>query len=133
MSTNRVVTAEPSTTAAAPSTDGRRLLCIVGALLTVALLAPSAALLAARVRGLLALEDGSAPACEGAAVVEVVPDRRVAIEHAIRAAAEHPGGVVALLGKGHETGQEIQGVVTPFDDRIVAAEVLQTMAQENAR
>ena len=70
---------------------------------------------------------------EGAADVEVVPDRRVAIEHAIRAAAEHPGGVVALLGKGHETGQEIQGVVTPFDDRIVAAEVLQTMAQENAR
>ena len=70
---------------------------------------------------------------EGAADVEVVPDRRVAIEHAIRAAAEHPGGVVALLGKGHETGQEIQGVVTPFDDRTVAAEVLQTMAQENAR
>lgn len=69
MSTNRVVTAEPFTTAAAPSTDGRRPLRIVGALLTVALLAPSAALLASRVRGLLALEDGSAPACEGAAVV----------------------------------------------------------------
>ena len=52
---------------------------------------------------------------------------------AIRAAAEHPGGVVALLGKGHETGQEIQGVVTPFDDRLVAAEVLRTLAQESTR
>lgn len=68
---------------------------------------------------------------EGRADVEVVPDRRVAVEHAVRAAG--PGGVVALLGKGHETGQEIQGVVTPFDDRLVAAEVLRTLAQESTR
>lgn len=68
---------------------------------------------------------------EGRSQVEVVPDRRTAIEHALRAAG--PGGVVALLGKGHETGQEVQGVVTPFDDRAVAADVLHTLTQESSR
>jgi UDP-N-acetylmuramoyl-L-alanyl-D-glutamate--2,6-diaminopimelate ligase len=31
---------------------------------------------------------------------------------------------VLLAGKGHETGQEVAGVVTPFDDRAVAEEEL---------
>ena len=30
--------------------------------------------------------------------------------------------VVLIAGKGHESGQEIDGVVHPFDDRVVAAE-----------
>jgi UDP-N-acetylmuramoyl-L-alanyl-D-glutamate--2,6-diaminopimelate ligase len=34
---------------------------------------------------------------------------------------------VVLLGKGHESGQEIDGVVHPFDDREVAAEVLRQL------
>ena len=29
-----------------------------------------------------------------------------------------------IAGKGHESGQEVAGVVTPFDDRDVAREVL---------
>ena len=29
-----------------------------------------------------------------------------------------------VAGKGHETGQEVDGVVHPFDDREVAAELL---------
>ncbi|WP_255626084.1 hypothetical protein [Dermatobacter hominis] len=29
-----------------------------------------------------------------------------------------------IAGKGHEQGQDVAGVVTPFDDRAVAAEVL---------
>nr|BFE75289.1 hypothetical protein GCM10020092_085900 [Actinoplanes digitatis] len=29
-----------------------------------------------------------------------------------------PGDVVAVLGKGHERGQEVNGQVLPFDDRI---------------
>jgi UDP-N-acetylmuramoyl-L-alanyl-D-glutamate--2,6-diaminopimelate ligase len=51
-----------------------------------------------------------------------VAGRRAAIEAAVRAAA--PGDVVAVLGKGHERGQEIAGEVHPFDDRTVLAEAL---------
>ena len=32
-----------------------------------------------------------------------------------------PGDIVLVAGKGHETGQEVAGVVHPFDDREVAA------------
>jgi UDP-N-acetylmuramoyl-L-alanyl-D-glutamate--2,6-diaminopimelate ligase len=32
--------------------------------------------------------------------------------------------VVLIAGKGHESGQEVNGVVTPFDDRVVAHDVL---------
>jgi UDP-N-acetylmuramoyl-L-alanyl-D-glutamate--2,6-diaminopimelate ligase len=46
-------------------------------------------------------------------VVEI-GDRRAAIEHAV--AAAHPGDVIVVAGKGHETGQEIAGVVHPFSD-----------------
>ena len=55
---------------------------------------------------------------DASVVVEV--DRRAAIRHALRMA--RPGDVVLLLGKGHETGQEIGGEVIPFDDRTVARE-----------
>jgi len=34
------------------------------------------------------------------------------------------GDVVLVAGKGHETGQEIAGVLHPFDDRVVAREEL---------
>jgi UDP-N-acetylmuramoyl-L-alanyl-D-glutamate--2,6-diaminopimelate ligase len=54
------------------------------------------------------------------AVIE--PDRRAAIEAAVRAA--RPGDAVVVAGKGHETGQELAGVVTPFDDRLVLREAL---------
>ena len=49
-------------------------------------------------------------------------DRREAIGEAL--AAARPGDVVVIAGKGHETGQEFKDVTHPFDDRIVAAEVL---------
>jgi UDP-N-acetylmuramoyl-L-alanyl-D-glutamate--2,6-diaminopimelate ligase len=32
---------------------------------------------------------------------------------------------VLVAGKGHETGQEIDGVVYPFDDRQVVRELLE--------
>ncbi len=54
--------------------------------------------------------------------VEVDLDRRSAIESAIAGAG--PGDVVVIAGKGHEQGQEIAGVVDPFDDREVAREAL---------
>ncbi|QCW51176.1 UDP-N-acetylmuramoyl-L-alanyl-D-glutamate--2,6-diaminopimelate ligase [Nocardioides dongxiaopingii] len=55
-------------------------------------------------------------------VVEV-GDRRAAIEHALGLA--RPGDVVLVAGKGHETGQEVDGVVHDFDDRVVARQVLE--------
>jgi UDP-N-acetylmuramoyl-L-alanyl-D-glutamate--2,6-diaminopimelate ligase len=54
--------------------------------------------------------------------VEIDPDRRSAIERAV--ALAQPGDVVLIAGKGHEQGQEIAGVVHPFDDRTVAREAL---------
>jgi UDP-N-acetylmuramoyl-L-alanyl-D-glutamate--2,6-diaminopimelate ligase len=57
-----------------------------------------------------------------AAEVVEVAGRREAIVTAVAAAT--PGDVVALLGKGHETGQEVNGVISPFDDRIELAAVL---------
>jgi UDP-N-acetylmuramoyl-L-alanyl-D-glutamate--2,6-diaminopimelate ligase len=60
---------------------------------------------------------------QGAGVdVEIDPDRRSAIERAVSLA--QPGDVVLIAGKGHEQGQEIAGVVHPFDDRSVAREAL---------
>ena len=50
-------------------------------------------------------------------VVKVEPDRKKAIEFALREAKE--GDVVIIAGKGHETTQEIKGVKYPFDDREV--------------
>jgi UDP-N-acetylmuramoyl-L-alanyl-D-glutamate--2,6-diaminopimelate ligase len=54
--------------------------------------------------------------------VEVIDggDRRGAIRHALELA--EPADAIALLGKGHETGQEISGQVLPFDDAAVVAE-----------
>jgi UDP-N-acetylmuramoyl-L-alanyl-D-glutamate--2,6-diaminopimelate ligase len=54
--------------------------------------------------------------------VEVEVDRRAAIRRAVAAAAA--GDVVVIAGKGHEQGQDVGGVVSPFDDRTVAREAL---------
>lgn len=48
-------------------------------------------------------------------------DRRSAIALALRTAVA--GDWVAVLGKGHETGQDIGGVVSPFDDVAVVREL----------
>jgi UDP-N-acetylmuramoyl-L-alanyl-D-glutamate--2,6-diaminopimelate ligase len=50
------------------------------------------------------------------ATVREIAGRRAAIAAAVELAG--PGDVVAVLGKGHESGQEIDGVVHPFDDRV---------------
>lgn len=52
----------------------------------------------------------------------IEPDRRAAIERAIRSA--RGGDIVLICGKGHETSQVQGGVHTAFDDRTVAREVL---------
>jgi UDP-N-acetylmuramoyl-L-alanyl-D-glutamate--2,6-diaminopimelate ligase len=55
--------------------------------------------------------------------VREIGDRADAIAAAIRAAA--PGDTVMILGKGHETGQEVAGVIHPFDDRQIARDLLE--------
>jgi UDP-N-acetylmuramoyl-L-alanyl-D-glutamate--2,6-diaminopimelate ligase len=49
-------------------------------------------------------------------------DRRRAIGRAL--ADAEPGDLVLILGKGHEQGQDSDGVVELFDDRTVAQEFL---------
>jgi UDP-N-acetylmuramoyl-L-alanyl-D-glutamate--2,6-diaminopimelate ligase len=62
-----------------------------------------------------------AEAVPGPTVLEV-PGRHEAIVDAVRLA--EPGDVVALLGKGHERGQETATGTTPFDDRVELARAL---------
>jgi UDP-N-acetylmuramoyl-L-alanyl-D-glutamate--2,6-diaminopimelate ligase len=59
---------------------------------------------------------------DGRAEVVEIGDRRAAIAEAVRRAGA--GDVVLIAGKGHESGQEVAGVMHPFDDRVVAREEL---------
>jgi UDP-N-acetylmuramoyl-L-alanyl-D-glutamate--2,6-diaminopimelate ligase len=54
------------------------------------------------------------PARQRGEVIDI-GDRGAAIAAAVDRAG--PGDVVIIAGKGHETGQEIAGVVHPFSDR----------------
>ncbi|MFE0090119.1 UDP-N-acetylmuramoyl-L-alanyl-D-glutamate--2,6-diaminopimelate ligase [Streptomyces sp. NPDC058991] len=55
--------------------------------------------------------------------VLVEADRAAAIAAAVARAA--PGDTVLIAGKGHEQGQDIAGVVRPFDDRQVLREAIE--------
>lgn len=57
--------------------------------------------------------------------VLVRPDRSAAIAAAVAAAG--PQDAVVVAGKGHESGQEQAGVITPFDDRIVLRAALDAL------
>ena len=54
-------------------------------------------------------------------------DRKSAIDLAVKNAQS--GDVVLLMGKGHESGQEVNSVVTPFDDRVELAESIKRLAR----
>jgi UDP-N-acetylmuramoyl-L-alanyl-D-glutamate--2,6-diaminopimelate ligase len=43
-------------------------------------------------------------------------------------AAARAGDTVLVAGKGHETGQEVAGVVHPFDDRTVLRAAIEERA-----
>ena len=53
----------------------------------------------------------------------IIQDRALAIKAAVNHAQE--GDLVVILGKGHEKGQEIDGVVHPFDDRVELARAIE--------
>lgn len=53
----------------------------------------------------------------------IIEDRAAAISHAVSVA--EAGDTVLVLGKGHEQGQDIAGVVTDFDDRLVLATAIE--------
>jgi UDP-N-acetylmuramoyl-L-alanyl-D-glutamate--2,6-diaminopimelate ligase len=74
------------------------------------------AIRAAMLAGVTAVPPG-----ERGEVVEVA-DRRGAINEAVR--RSEPGDTIAVLGKGHEQGQEVGDVVHPFNDREVLAAAL---------
>ena len=80
----------------------------------------------AAIRGELLAGAEAVPGAERAELHEV-GDRRAAIAHAV--AAARPGDVVVVAGKGHETGQEVAGVVHPFDDRDVARQELRSLPE----
>ena len=52
----------------------------------------------------------------------VLLDREKAIQHCVLAA--HPGDVVLVAGKGHETYQVVGEETLEFDDRVVARRAL---------
>jgi len=66
----------------------------------------------------LAIIDEIMAGLESPGAARVEPDRGKAIAEAVARARK--GDVVMILGKGHESGQEICGHITPFDDREVA-------------
>jgi UDP-N-acetylmuramoyl-L-alanyl-D-glutamate--2,6-diaminopimelate ligase len=60
------------------------------------------------------MEAGARSVTDGARLL-VIPDRAAAIAAAVGEA--RAGDAVIVAGKGHETGQERDGRITPFDDR----------------
>jgi UDP-N-acetylmuramoyl-L-alanyl-D-glutamate--2,6-diaminopimelate ligase len=55
----------------------------------------------------------------------ILEDRREAIAYAVACAM--PGDSVVVLGKGHENGQEIKGVIHPFDDVLEVAAAIEAL------
>ncbi|CAN2193725.1 MurE UDP-N-acetylmuramyl tripeptide synthase [Candidatus Nanopelagicaceae bacterium] len=54
---------------------------------------------------------------------KIITDRDEAIQYAV--AQAKAGDTVLILGKGHESGQEIKKVKTPFDDRLQLARAIE--------
>jgi UDP-N-acetylmuramoyl-L-alanyl-D-glutamate--2,6-diaminopimelate ligase len=58
----------------------------------------------------------------------VIKDRRAAIDFAVAQASV--GDCLLILGKGHESGQEVNGIITPFDDRIELADSIKQVLKK---
>jgi UDP-N-acetylmuramoyl-L-alanyl-D-glutamate--2,6-diaminopimelate ligase len=64
---------------------------------------------------------------EASAEIEVEPDRRLAIRHAV--ALADAGDVIVIAGKGHEQGQTFADRTLPFSDTEEAREALRLLAE----
>jgi UDP-N-acetylmuramyl-tripeptide synthetase len=62
-------------------------------------------------------------------LVKVEPDRRLAVEYAVRNAGLDD--IVLIAGKGHEQYQEIKGIKYPFDDRKEAVKIIKKSVRHN--
>jgi UDP-N-acetylmuramoyl-L-alanyl-D-glutamate--2,6-diaminopimelate ligase len=71
------------------------------------------------------IERGTAVVSGGADRSTTIVNRREAIHAAIKGAGE--GDVVLIAGKGHEATQTFSDRVEPFDDRLVAMRVLESL------
>jgi len=61
--------------------------------------------------------------------IRVEADRAIAIASAVEIA--EVGDVLLVAGKGHETGQEIMGVIKPFDDReVLTSAILRRLSKD---
>lgn len=58
-----------------------------------------------------------------------IVDRKEAIKTAITLA--HPGDIILVAGKGHETYQEIQGIRQPFDDMQIIRTLLSSQEKSS--
>lgn len=76
---------------------------------------------AAEIRAAMLEGAGTVPSGQRAQLLEE-GDRHDAIARAIGLAG--PGDTVLIAGKGHETGQDVAGVLLPFDDVSVARDAL---------
>jgi UDP-N-acetylmuramoyl-L-alanyl-D-glutamate--2,6-diaminopimelate ligase len=74
------------------------------------------------------IEEGYRTVRNEACAVEL--DRRRAIQQIIGKAER--GDIVLIAGKGHETYQEFEDTVVPFDDRIHAHEALEQLGARTA-
>ena len=62
---------------------------------------------------------------------KVISDRKEAIKYSIVNAKA--GDVIMILGKGHESYQEINGVSYPFDERIIIKEILSELTDDEKK
>ncbi|MEO8499571.1 MAG: UDP-N-acetylmuramoyl-L-alanyl-D-glutamate--2,6-diaminopimelate ligase, partial [Vicinamibacteria bacterium] len=58
---------------------------------------------------------------------KLIVDRREAIDLALKSA--EPDDLVVIAGKGHESTQTVREKKLPFDDRLVAKEILRNLGR----
>jgi len=58
----------------------------------------------------------------------VIKDRRAAIDFAVAQASA--GDCLLVLGKGHESGQDVNGIITTFDDRTELADSIKQVLKK---
>ena len=58
----------------------------------------------------------------------IIENRKAAIEHACQVAGKDD--CIMILGKGHEIGQEINGIRYPFDDRVELSNAIKKVTKK---